>query len=93
VPRRHERWKVLESVAVDAPHERADDLAERRDADHRERLEANGGRLEREERSEDAGREDAERQLSRVPDLLIDDEPADRPGADDEERDEREALH
>ena len=78
MPRRHERRKVLEPVAVEAPHERADDLAERRDADDRERLEANGRRLEREERREDADREDAERQLSRVPDLLIDDEPADR---------------
>ena len=81
MPRWHERREVLEPVAVEAPYERADDLAERRDADDRERLEANGRRLEREEHREDAGREDAERQLSRVPDLLIDDEPADRPGS------------
>ena len=93
MPRRHERRKVLQPVPVQAPHERADDLTESRDSDDCERLETDGRRLEGEEHREDADREQSERQLSRVTDLPIDDEPTDGPGSDDEERDERKAAH
>ncbi len=93
VPGRHERRQVLEPVAVEAPHQRADDLAQRRDPDDSERLHAHVRRLGHEECHKHSGREDAERQLARVLDVAIDDEAADGPGADDEKRDEREAAH
>ena len=50
-------------------------------------------RVSREERGEHSDREETERELARVTDLPVDREPADGPGADDEECDEREAAH
>jgi hypothetical protein len=45
------------------------------------------------ERGEHADREDTERELARMSDVLVDDEPADGPGGDDEQGDELEAAH
>jgi hypothetical protein len=45
VTRRDERGQVVESVAVEAPDERADDLADRRDSDDRERLQSDRLRM------------------------------------------------
>ena len=49
--------------------------------------------MEREEHGENSDREDSERELSRVAHLPIDEEPADGPGGDDDERCDWEAAH
>ena len=85
--------RFSEPVAIETPHQLADDLAQRRDSDDGERLHAHFRRLEHEECREDSGRQDAERELARVLHVPIDHETADGPGADDEKRDEREAAH
>ena len=59
----------------------------------RQRLDTHLRRMSREECSEHADREDTERELARVSDVLVDDKPADGPGGDDEQGDELEAAH
>jgi hypothetical protein len=93
VARRHERGKVVEPVGVETPYERADDLADRRDRNDRQRLDTHLRRMSREECSEDADREDTERKLARMSDVLVDDEPAEGPGGDGEQCDQLEAVH
>ena len=93
VPRRHVRGDVVEPVLVEAPDQRADDLADRRHAHDRERLPANGARLEREQRREHGGGEQAEDALARRVDRALQQEPARGPRDDDRERDEGKAAH
>lgn len=93
MPGWHERREILESVRVNAPHDGADHLSERRDPDDCESLQSDTRRMEREKECEDARRDHAERQLTRAIEMLVDEEPGDDPGADDEQRDGGEATH
>ena len=90
---RHERRKVVEAVAVETPHERSDDLPDRRDPDDGQRLQPNRPRLEHQQAGQHARREEPEHELPRVPDGAVEHENGGDPGADDGERDEREAAH
>lgn len=71
VTRRDESRQVVESVRVEAPDERADDLSERRDADDQERLDANRPRLENEQASEHRCRQEPEKKLTSVADVAV----------------------
>ena len=64
----------------------------RRDGDDRERLDTHAARMEREERREHAHGEHPEQELTAVADVLVDDEAAERPRGDGEERHEGEAA-
>ena len=88
---RDECGQVVQPVRVEAPDERADDLADGRDDDDRERLDAYPARMERKERHEHAHGEDPEQELTAMADVLVDDEAAERPRGDGEERHEGEA--
>jgi len=93
VARRNERRKVVQSIAVETPDERPDDLTDRRESDDRERLELDGTRLEDEEHGEHERGEDAERELSASLDVPVGREHGDDGRDDGHEGQERKTTH
>ena len=74
MPGRHEGGEVVEAVGVEAPHERPENLAYRRDDDEGKSLDPYRACVEREEAAEHERRQEAERKLPSEADPSFDEE-------------------
>ena len=93
MPRRDEGRQVVQPVPVEAPDERPDDLAERREPHDGERLQPHGPGLEGDQRRQDERREHTETELASPVDVPVCREHGNDGHDDRHERQEGQAAH